>query len=751
MMKIKTFVLVLNMALFISVTQLFAEQVADLTGRPLFVRSGFSESWTTTLPQADDNDWKHVPPSTTGNRTVRIKDLDLNDVPFRPFLSTGRYPDREFTLATSFMLRKAQLDRREILGMLLAAIGGNWEIYLNGHLVRREMHVRGDGSIGMWRAMRDVLIPLDPRILRAGENILVFRIVGDPTYNDTGLFQSSPFVIDDYEKLQADISELVPLILIFLYLFVGLYHLMLFLNNPPERYNFFYGLFSVCLFVYLFMRTHTVYAIIPDTDLVSHIEFISLFMLIPLLGAFFDLILEKKLDYVTIFYGGFCVLLAAATVPSPRTLSLDLLRIWQMSAIVPILYYFIIKIIFNFYRDLMKWYRQDRGGAGLSWFLKSLVNTLWRTVSGNLLIGVLVLSFTAVFDIIDSVYLDLDLVLTRYGFFVFVLGTTLILSNRFFFLHRKVRSLNEDLERKIHDLNQANAIISISEEKYRILIEGTNDYIFTLDDRWNLITANRPMVRELRINKEKLTEIRLMDLLYEAPEDEGMTRRLMLQKLVELSTERKPVNMKIKFMSPAASEPRDMRLRLEYIDIEGKNEIIGKATHMLEDSLLEYVQLEQQKYVIGNFFITAEEVSHRLVRNLVKFIDQKLVDLLRIGLREIIINAIEHGNLNITFDEKSEVTMSDHYMDFIMNRRLEPTYRDRKVTIEYSLTPKRVAYKIADDGSGFDHARILSKTASSVNDEMLAHGRGITMALNIFDEIKFNKRGNQVLLVKHFN
>jgi anti-sigma regulatory factor (Ser/Thr protein kinase) len=89
-------------------------------------------------------------------------------------------------------------------------------------------------------------------------------------------------------------------------------------------------------------------------------------------------------------------------------------------------------------------------------------------------------------------------------------------------------------------------------------------------------------------------------------------------------------------------------------------------------------------------------------------------------------------------------------MEFLSARQNDPMYDGRKVVIEFSLNPERVAYKITDMGKGFDHAEMIEKLKMKVDSEMLAHGRGITMAMNIFDQITYNGRGNQVLLVKHF-
>ena len=94
--------------------------------------------------------------------------------------------------------------------------------------------------------------------------------------------------------------------------------------------------------------------------------------------------------------------------------------------------------------------------------------------------------------------------------------------------------------------------------------------------------------------------------------------------------------------------------------------------------------------------------------------------------------------------------MSGNYMEFLAARQQEPEHREKQVHIEFSLTPERVMYKITDMGEGFDHAVAIKKIQDKANSEMLAHGRGITMTMNLFDEVMYNKKGNQVLLIKKF-
>jgi two-component system, sensor histidine kinase LadS len=289
-----------------------------------------------------------------------------------------------------------------------------------------------------------------------------------------------------------------------------------------------------------------------------------------------------------------------------------------------------------------------------------------------------------------------------------------------------------------------------AQEKYKLLVEGSSDIIFSLDENWNFITANNAIMTHLKVNPGSIITMNFLDLVYDETDAAVVSKNLIKEKLGEFLIKHEPLSFKIMFKSTIIAEPKEMQVRLEPINIEGKNEILGKATSVEEDVLIPFFDSEQQNFYISNYIMTAEDVTQRVTRNVKKFIDQKQVHLLRIALRELVINAIEHGNLNVSFNEKSEAIMSNSYFELIATRRQDPRYRDRKVLIEYSLNPVKVVYRITDEGNGFDHLEVFKNITRVANEQLLAHGRGIALARSIFDTITFNEKGNQVTLLKKF-
>lgn len=119
-----------------------------------------------------------------------------------------------------------------------------------------------------------------------------------------------------------------------------------------------------------------------------------------------------------------------------------------------------------------------------------------------------------------------------------------------------------------------------------------------------------------------------------------------------------------------------------------------------------------------------------------------------LGLMELIINAIEHGNLGITGPEKLRclATAGDAYGGLLRERAAEPDRRQRSVHIELISTREQSEWIIADQGDGFDWQTVLQGLGAF--DTIDVHGRGIFLACASFDQVEYNEIGNTVRAVK---
>jgi anti-sigma regulatory factor (Ser/Thr protein kinase) len=115
---------------------------------------------------------------------------------------------------------------------------------------------------------------------------------------------------------------------------------------------------------------------------------------------------------------------------------------------------------------------------------------------------------------------------------------------------------------------------------------------------------------------------------------------------------------------------------------------------------------------------------------------------INVALTEMLINAIEHGNCGITYDEKGAWLDAGNTMaGLIAQKCQDDAVRARRVLFEYTITPNRTTFTIADEGQGFDW-RGLRDPAKLENVQEL-HGRGIKLTRKYTRNLTYNDRGNE--------
>lgn len=151
---------------------------------------------------------------------------------------------------------------------------------------------------------------------------------------------------------------------------------------------------------------------------------------------------------------------------------------------------------------------------------------------------------------------------------------------------------------------------------------------------------------------------------------------------------------------------------------------------------------------MGNKLEMVADVVSYLVEEASPWISKNERFGVQLGLYELIVNAIEHGNLAVTFQDKNKLLQDSlhRYQDLIKKRLVDPVLASRRVTIRFSLKEDHLEWLISDEGIGFDWYAIPSPLEGTLDDKV--NGRGIYLARFQFDELKFLGAGNKVLLTK---
>lgn len=310
--------------------------------------------------------------------------------------------------------------------------------------------------------------------------------------------------------------------------------------------------------------------------------------------------------------------------------------------------------------------------------------------------------------------------------------------------------LNLSLGEKNQELGKVNNLLEKSEAKYKHLVESSKDMIFSFDKNGFILTANRTMEDLLGIKSTSWIGRFFLDLSYNPDRKiETLEKQVLMEKFEELKENKSSVSFEMVFETKN-KEPLHLDVKWDYVPIGDNFVVFGKAFTFRDDPMLKYFLSERKCYLLQNYITHADQVNQRITNYVRKYSSNEDFFNIRLCTREMIINAIEHGNLEIDFASKSKAKENKNYFHFLRERQNDPKFSNRKVKVHYSLTPKKVSYLITDEGKGFDHKTYIQNQLESEPDQTLSHGRGILLTLHTFDIVKYNAKGNQVYLCKYW-
>ena len=114
---------------------------------------------------------------------------------------------------------------------------------------------------------------------------------------------------------------------------------------------------------------------------------------------------------------------------------------------------------------------------------------------------------------------------------------------------------------------------------------------------------------------------------------------------------------------------------------------------------------------------------------------------LQTAMMELLTNALEHGNCNITYEEKSEfLKKGGNILDLIAEKNKDAEVAARKIHIAYAIGKTKSKFVIRDEGLGFDWKSRLDKSIESEEN----HGRGMLISKELVANLSYNELGNEV-------
>ncbi len=109
---------------------------------------------------------------------------------------------------------------------------------------------------------------------------------------------------------------------------------------------------------------------------------------------------------------------------------------------------------------------------------------------------------------------------------------------------------------------------------------------------------------------------------------------------------------------------------------------------------------------------------------------------------ELLSNAVEHGNLGITYEEKTALIENGKLQDEIEARLNAEQYKNRRVKVSMKKEEGIIHMMIEDEGDGFEFEKFLQFDDSRIFDN---HGRGIAI-VNSYLNMQYLDKGNKVMV-----
>jgi len=111
-------------------------------------------------------------------------------------------------------------------------------------------------------------------------------------------------------------------------------------------------------------------------------------------------------------------------------------------------------------------------------------------------------------------------------------------------------------------------------------------------------------------------------------------------------------------------------------------------------------------------------------------------------ISEILTNAVEHGNLGISYEEKTSLVENNTFRQEIDRRLAMPEFVRKYVDLRITRNEQGITVSVEDQGNGFEFQKYLQMDESRVFDN---HGRGIALTREYL-KLRYIGNGNKVIV-----
>ncbi len=192
-------------------------------------------------------------------------------------------------------------------------------------------------------------------------------------------------------------------------------------------------------------------------------------------------------------------------------------------------------------------------------------------------------------------------------------------------------------------------------------------------------------------------------------------------------------------------------------DLDSVRNVVERILKIQSRSLKKKQVFENLNYLKLSFeFMTCEldpgvlakELAAFLQRN--RFSSQDMIKQYELAFTETLVNAIEHGNLELSSTKKSNNALNFVAFDKLKENRMNDfKYANKKISVVFECTTDLFSFTVIDEGKGFEWRKYIDHTHKISQLNTSSYGRGFHIIQHIIDEVHFNERGNMITLIKN--
>jgi CheY-like chemotaxis protein/anti-sigma regulatory factor (Ser/Thr protein kinase) len=188
----------------------------------------------------------------------------------------------------------------------------------------------------------------------------------------------------------------------------------------------------------------------------------------------------------------------------------------------------------------------------------------------------------------------------------------------------------------------------------------------------------------------------------------------------DLATGLSPIVQQVLSLSQSTRSQREIASRLQSISLS--------------------LKIENDETLVPSVIARLEQAACE-----VEFCDEMLWMQIAMALDEALVNAIFHGNLEVS-SELRQVDDGKAFVDMVNLRKTVSPYKERSVSVEMHVDREKATFIIADEGHGFNLSLIPDPTDPANLEK--AGGRGLLLIYSFMDTVCHNDKGNQITMMK---